>query len=140
MQRPTAVMAVGGDDATAGGGGRERGEGSCLGVVNTNCSNIPTESTTIGKSRVARDSIDMHTSWRSNSDIACATRASGESSIMKHRLLHALRPHPFPLPDDPNRVGKCVKVRHLSCRVSMTFRVVKTNLYNQDIGLNALDK
>ncbi|KZV54880.1 hypothetical protein F511_35955 [Dorcoceras hygrometricum] len=37
-------------------------------------SNIPIESTTIGKSRVARDSIAMHTSWRSNSDIACATR------------------------------------------------------------------
>ncbi|KZV54657.1 hypothetical protein F511_25485 [Dorcoceras hygrometricum] len=37
-------------------------------------SNIPIESTTIGKSRVARDWIAMHTSWRSNSDIACATR------------------------------------------------------------------
>ncbi|KZV42677.1 chromatin structure-remodeling complex protein SYD-like [Dorcoceras hygrometricum] len=36
-------------------------------------SNILTKSTTIGKSRVAKDSIAMHTSWRSNSDIACAT-------------------------------------------------------------------
>ncbi|KZV50551.1 hypothetical protein F511_14210 [Dorcoceras hygrometricum] len=34
-------------------------------------SNIPTETTTIGKSRVARDSIAMHTSWGSNSEIAC---------------------------------------------------------------------
>ncbi|KZV40622.1 hypothetical protein F511_23418 [Dorcoceras hygrometricum] len=30
---------------------------------------IPIRSTTIGKSRVARDPIAMHTSWRSNSDI-----------------------------------------------------------------------
>ncbi|KZV17983.1 hypothetical protein F511_36823 [Dorcoceras hygrometricum] len=45
------------------------------------------------KSRVARDPIAMHTSWRSNSDIASVTR------------------------------------------VSMTFRVVRTNQYNQDLGL-----
>ncbi|KZV41212.1 hypothetical protein F511_17171 [Dorcoceras hygrometricum] len=32
-------------------------------------------------------------------------------------------------------VGKRVKVRRLSCRVSMTFRVVRTNQYNQDLGL-----
>ncbi|KZV33426.1 hypothetical protein F511_38577 [Dorcoceras hygrometricum] len=49
-------------------------------------------STTIGKSRVARDPITMHTSRRSNSDIACVTR------------------------------------------VSMKFRVVRANLYNQDLG------
>ncbi|KZV33017.1 hypothetical protein F511_23190 [Dorcoceras hygrometricum] len=35
---------------------------------------IPIRSTIIGKSRVARDPITMHTSWRSNSDIACVTR------------------------------------------------------------------
>ncbi|KZV32470.1 hypothetical protein F511_16522 [Dorcoceras hygrometricum] len=35
---------------------------------------IPIRSTTIGKSRVARDPITMHTSWRSNSDIASVTR------------------------------------------------------------------
>ncbi|KZV19775.1 hypothetical protein F511_18774 [Dorcoceras hygrometricum] len=38
--------------------------------------NIPIRSTTIGKSRIARDPITMHTSWRSNSDIACVTRTS----------------------------------------------------------------
>ncbi|KZV35325.1 triacylglycerol lipase [Dorcoceras hygrometricum] len=54
---------------------------------------IPIRSTTVGKSRVARDPIAMHTSWRSNSDIASVTR------------------------------------------VSMTFRVVRTNQYNQDLGL-----
>ncbi|KZV41322.1 hypothetical protein F511_16781 [Dorcoceras hygrometricum] len=35
---------------------------------------IPIRSTTIGKSRVARDPITMHTSWRSNNDIASVTR------------------------------------------------------------------
>ncbi|KZV35879.1 hypothetical protein F511_35144 [Dorcoceras hygrometricum] len=54
---------------------------------------IPIRSTTIGKSRVAKDPIAMHTSWRSNSDIASVTR------------------------------------------VSMTFRVVRTKQYNQDLGL-----
>ncbi|KZV44643.1 F-box protein [Dorcoceras hygrometricum] len=54
---------------------------------------IPIRSTTIGTSRVARDLITMHTSRRSNSDIACVTR------------------------------------------VSMTFQVVRTNQYNQDLGL-----
>ncbi|KZV40675.1 triacylglycerol lipase [Dorcoceras hygrometricum] len=54
---------------------------------------IPIRSTTIGKSRVAKDPITMHTSRRSNSDIASVTRAS------------------------------------------MAFRVVRTNQYNQDLGL-----
>ncbi|KZV21217.1 hypothetical protein F511_17951 [Dorcoceras hygrometricum] len=36
---------------------------------------IPIRSTTIGKLRVAKDPITMHTSWRSNSDIASITRA-----------------------------------------------------------------
>ncbi|KZV23010.1 hypothetical protein F511_33255 [Dorcoceras hygrometricum] len=54
---------------------------------------IPIRSTTIGKSRVAKDPITMHTSWRSNSDITSVTRAS------------------------------------------MAFRVVRTNQYNQDLGL-----
>ncbi|KZV29989.1 carboxyl-terminal-processing peptidase 1, chloroplastic [Dorcoceras hygrometricum] len=103
---------------------------------------IPIGSTTIGKSRVARDPIAMHTSWRSNSDIASVTsigyprmKASGESSTTKHRLLHASGPHPIPPPNDPKGVGKRVTVRRLSCRVSMTFRVVRTNQYNQDLGL-----
>ncbi|KZV33437.1 hypothetical protein F511_38175 [Dorcoceras hygrometricum] len=70
---------------------------------------IPIRSTTIGKSRVARDPIAMHTSWRSNSDIASVTRistqrmkANGESSTTKHRLLHASGPHPISPPNDPN--------------------------------------
>ncbi|KZV36997.1 hypothetical protein F511_20073 [Dorcoceras hygrometricum] len=104
---------------------------------------IPIRSTTIGKSRVARDLIAMHTSWRSKVTSRVLLdnigyprmRASGESSTTKHRLLHASGPHPIPPPNDPKWVGKRVKVRRLSCRVSMTFRVVRTNQYNQDLGL-----
>ncbi|KZV38545.1 hypothetical protein F511_20259 [Dorcoceras hygrometricum] len=99
-------------------------------------------STTIGKSRVAKDPISMRTSWRSNSDIVSVTSigyprmsASGESSTTMHRLLHASGSHPIPTPYDPKRVDKRVKVRFLSRRVSMTFRVVRTNQYNQDLGL-----
>ncbi|KZV32122.1 hypothetical protein F511_29853 [Dorcoceras hygrometricum] len=69
---------------------------------------IPIRSTTIGKSRVAKDPIAMHTSWRSNSDITSVTSigyprmsASGESSTMMHRLLHASGSHPIPPPNDP---------------------------------------
>ncbi|KZV20647.1 hypothetical protein F511_30771 [Dorcoceras hygrometricum] len=69
---------------------------------------IPIRSTTIGKSRVAVDPIAMHTSWRSNSDIASVTSigyprmsASGESSTTMHRLLHASGSHPIPMPYDP---------------------------------------
>ncbi|KZV48148.1 hypothetical protein F511_25428 [Dorcoceras hygrometricum] len=61
--------------------------------------------------------------------------ASGESSTTMHRLLHASGSHPIPTHYDPKRVGKRVKVRRLSCRVSMTFRVVRTNQHNQDLGL-----
>ncbi|KZV42301.1 putative LRR receptor-like serine/threonine-protein kinase-like [Dorcoceras hygrometricum] len=71
---------------------------------------IPIRSTTISKSRVAIDPIAMHTSWRSNSDIASVTSigyprmsASGESSTTLHRLLHASGSHPIPTPYDPNR-------------------------------------
>ncbi|KZV34495.1 hypothetical protein F511_17095 [Dorcoceras hygrometricum] len=80
---------------------------------------IPIRSTTIGKSRVVKDPIAMHTSWRSNSDIASVTSigyprmsVSGESSTTMHRLLHASGSHPIPPSNDP-----------------------KTNQYNQDLGL-----
>ncbi|KZV24064.1 hypothetical protein F511_24371 [Dorcoceras hygrometricum] len=38
------------------------------------------------------------------------TKASGESSTTKHRLLHASGPHPIPPPDDPNRVDASLKL------------------------------
>ncbi|KZV50519.1 kinase family protein [Dorcoceras hygrometricum] len=58
---------------------------------------IPIGSTTIGKSRVARDPIAMYTSWRSNSDIASVTRqlhtqiaASTINQIDMHREVKEL--------------------------------------------------
>ncbi|KZV36695.1 hypothetical protein F511_14798 [Dorcoceras hygrometricum] len=154
---PEQIPAARGGD---GGGGfleEGRGGGQELGITDSACKNqlvvvsiqygpfnpyIPIRSTTIGKSRVAKDPIAMHTSWRSNSDITSVTSigyprmsASGESSTTMHRLLHASGSHPIPTPYDPKRVGKRVKVRCLSCRVSMKFRVVRTNQYNQDLGL-----
>ncbi|KZV54631.1 triacylglycerol lipase [Dorcoceras hygrometricum] len=113
-----AAAAGGGAWATAGGdvglwrrgGGRELWWrlGFVMCITDSACKNqlvvvsvqygpfnpyIPIRSMTIGKSRVARDPITMHTSWRSNSDI---------TSVI---------------------------------RVSMTFRVVRTNQYKQDLGL-----
>ncbi|KZV14752.1 hypothetical protein F511_40905 [Dorcoceras hygrometricum] len=79
---------------------------------------IPIRSTTIGKSRVAKDPITMHTSWRLNTDIASVTsigyphmRASSESSTTKHRILHASGPHPIPPPNDPKFLKRCRFVR-----------------------------
>ncbi|KZV37717.1 cleavage stimulation factor subunit 2-like [Dorcoceras hygrometricum] len=92
---------------------------------------IPIRSTTIGKSRVSRDPIAMHTSWRSNSDIASVTsigyprmKASGESSTTKHRLLHASGPHPIPPPNDPNTT----KTSDLSTRQMVTTWKVRTRV------------
>ncbi|KZV41968.1 F-box and associated domain-containing protein [Dorcoceras hygrometricum] len=84
--RPVAALKV------ADGGVARGGEGAAkLGITESACKNqsvmvsvqygpfntyIPIRSTTIGKSRVAKDPITMHTSWRSNSDIASVTRAS----------------------------------------------------------------
>ncbi|KZV15842.1 hypothetical protein F511_18599 [Dorcoceras hygrometricum] len=86
---------------------------------------IPIKSTTIGKSRVAIDPIAMHTSWRSNSDIASITsigyprmRASGESSTTKHRLLHASGPHPIPPPNVP-------KVFHITLQLRFTTAAIR---------------
>ncbi|KZV34386.1 hypothetical protein F511_29883 [Dorcoceras hygrometricum] len=69
---------------------------------------IPTRSTTIGKSRVAKDPIAMYTSgqrfihyYPSDSIGYPRMRASGESSTTKHRLLHASGSHPIPPPNDP---------------------------------------
>ncbi|KZV34491.1 hypothetical protein F511_17091 [Dorcoceras hygrometricum] len=64
-------------------------------------------------------------------------KASGESSTTKHRLLHASGPHQIPPPNDPKGVGKRVKVKSLSCRVSMTVRpgfVIEINRWNESIN------
>ncbi|KZV21937.1 hypothetical protein F511_09810 [Dorcoceras hygrometricum] len=92
---------------------------------------IPIRSTTIGKSRVAKDPIAMHASWRSNSDITSVTSigyprmsASGESSTTMHRLLHASGSHPIPPPNDPNTT----KNSDLSTRQMVTTWKVRTRV------------
>ncbi|KZV54154.1 hypothetical protein F511_34252 [Dorcoceras hygrometricum] len=69
------------------------------------------------ESRYRFDCYAIHLGY---SDIACATRTSGESSTTRHRLQHASGPYLILPPDDPHGVGERVKVRHL-CRVSMMF-------------------
>ncbi|KZV24048.1 hypothetical protein F511_42781 [Dorcoceras hygrometricum] len=48
---------------------------------------IPIRPTTIGKSRVSIDPIAMHTSWRSNSDIASVTRTNQYNQDLE--LIHS---------------------------------------------------
>ncbi|KZV26737.1 cinnamoyl-CoA reductase 1 [Dorcoceras hygrometricum] len=84
---------------------------------------IPIRSTTIGKSRVARDPISMRTSWRSNSDIASVTRST---TIGKSRVAR----DPIAMHTSWRSNSDIASVT----RVSMTFRVVRTNQYNQDLG------
>ncbi|KZV32535.1 hypothetical protein F511_35350 [Dorcoceras hygrometricum] len=101
---------------------------------------IPIRSTTIGKSRVAKDLIAMRTSWRSNSDIASVTSigyprmsASGESSTTRHRLLHASGSHPIPPPNDPKKDRVLLKGRipagNLLIVAKLQLRHVKADLF-----------
>ncbi|KZV29022.1 hypothetical protein F511_06423 [Dorcoceras hygrometricum] len=63
-------------------------------------SNIPIRATTIGKSGFARDPITMHTSWKSNSDIARVTRLQkGDVS----KSLQASRKLPKAIPIDASQ-------------------------------------
>ncbi|KZV36684.1 putative RNA-binding protein 18 [Dorcoceras hygrometricum] len=62
-----------------------------LGITDSACKNqsvvvsvyIPIRSTTIGKSRVARDPIATHTSWRSNSDIVSVTSSGADAAVAR---------------------------------------------------------
>ncbi|KZV34384.1 hypothetical protein F511_29499 [Dorcoceras hygrometricum] len=105
---------------------------------------IPIRSTTIGKSRVARDPITMHTSWRSNSDIASVTRKT-----------HLHKTHPVLWPEIYHtivssdsigypRIKRSVNPRQRSIDSYMhrdftqsrhLMTPMRTNQYNQDLGL-----
>ncbi|KZV40406.1 chromatin structure-remodeling complex protein SYD-like [Dorcoceras hygrometricum] len=129
---------------------------------------IAIRSTTIGKSRVAIDLINMHTSWRSNSDIASVTRqthlpkthpvlwaeiyhtiissdsigyprtkASGESSTTKHRLLHASGPHPIPPPNDPKSNSDIPSVTRQT-HLPKTHPVLWPEIYHTIISLDSI--
>ncbi|KZV43055.1 hypothetical protein F511_36655 [Dorcoceras hygrometricum] len=56
---------------------------------------IPIRSTTIGKSRVAKDPIAMHTSWRSNSDIVSVTRSKNQNRGVEIAGRRHVRWHPL---------------------------------------------
>ncbi|KZV52534.1 hypothetical protein F511_27064 [Dorcoceras hygrometricum] len=122
---------------------------------------IPIRSTAIGKSRVARDPITMHTSRRSNSDIACVTRVSMTFRVVRANLynqdlglIHSINGNHLESTNEGSSIDHQVTIHlhaqnitmfptnetwyftsQISCRVSMTFRVVRANLYNQDLGL-----
>ncbi|KZV39499.1 hypothetical protein F511_28163 [Dorcoceras hygrometricum] len=59
------------------------------------------------------------------------TRARGESSTMKHRLLHESGPHPIPPPDDPNGVAEIVlpvKIWHHTITTHMANQIKRHNV------------
>ncbi|KZV36182.1 hypothetical protein F511_20081 [Dorcoceras hygrometricum] len=104
---------------------------------------IPIRSTTIGKSRVARDPITMHTSWRSNSDITSVTRQT-----------HLPKTHPVLRPEIYHTIitsdsigyprmkasGESSTTKHRLLHASGPYPIPppngpKTNQYNQDLGL-----
>ncbi|KZV40653.1 hypothetical protein F511_34545 [Dorcoceras hygrometricum] len=104
---------------------------------------IPIRSTTIGKSRVARDLITMHTSWRSNSDISSVTR---QTHLPKtHPVLWSEIYHTIISSDN---IGyPCIKAsgessttKHRLLHASGLHPIPppndpKTNQYNKDLGL-----
>ncbi|KZV38384.1 hypothetical protein F511_13955 [Dorcoceras hygrometricum] len=119
------------------GGGRRRRE---YGPFNTH---IPIRSTTIGKSRVSKDPIAMHTSWRSNSDITSVTRQT-----------HLPKTHPVLWPEIRFTIISSDNIGYPRVKVSdesstTKYRLLhasgpypipppnepKTNQYNQDLGL-----
>ncbi|KZV30755.1 hypothetical protein F511_03733 [Dorcoceras hygrometricum] len=72
---------------------------------------IPIRSMTIGKPRVARDPITMHTSWRSNSDIASVTRVSMTLRVVRTnqynqdlRLIHSTNGNHLESPNEGSSI------------------------------------
>ncbi|KZV29672.1 triacylglycerol lipase [Dorcoceras hygrometricum] len=69
---------------------------------------IPIRSTTIGKSRVARDPIAMHTSWRSNSDIASVTRTNQYNQDLG--LIHSTNGNHLESPNEGSSIDHQVTI------------------------------
>ncbi|KZV52755.1 triacylglycerol lipase [Dorcoceras hygrometricum] len=115
----------GGGGAHCGGGGlrEERGGGHNLVITDSACKNqlvvfsvqygpfnpyIPIRSTTIGKSRVAKDPIAMHTSWRSNSDIASVTRTNQYNQDLE--LIHSTNGNHLESPKEGSSIDHQVTI------------------------------
>ncbi|KZV30806.1 hypothetical protein F511_33840 [Dorcoceras hygrometricum] len=69
---------------------------------------IPIRSTTIGKSRVAIDPIAMHTSWRSNSDIASVTRTNQYNQDLG--LIHSTNGNHLESPNEGSSIDHQVTI------------------------------
>ncbi|KZV15839.1 hypothetical protein F511_18596 [Dorcoceras hygrometricum] len=69
---------------------------------------IPIRSTTIGKSRVAKDPIVMHTSWRSNSEIASVTRTNQYNQDLG--LIHSTNGNHLESPNEGSSIDHQVTI------------------------------
>ncbi|KZV18701.1 hypothetical protein F511_39867 [Dorcoceras hygrometricum] len=73
---------------------------------------IPIRSTIIGKSRVAKDPITMHTSWRSKSDIASVTSAC--VTLNDSRIQLTVGPQPLWLRNHNSGLSHRIMVKRLA--------------------------
>ncbi|KZV41446.1 triacylglycerol lipase [Dorcoceras hygrometricum] len=78
---------------------------------------IPIRSTTIGKSRVARDPIAMHTSWRSNSDIASVTRTNQYNQDLG--LIHSTNGNHLESPNEGSSIDHQVTIHLHAQNITM---------------------
>ncbi|KZV41715.1 hypothetical protein F511_32508 [Dorcoceras hygrometricum] len=78
---------------------------------------ITIRSTTIGKSRVARDPIAMHTSWRSNSDIASVTRTNQYNQDLGH--IHSTNGNHLESPNEGSSIDHQVTIHLLAQNITM---------------------
>ncbi|KZV41511.1 hypothetical protein F511_22063 [Dorcoceras hygrometricum] len=78
---------------------------------------IPIKSTTIDKSRVVRDLIAMHTSWRSNSDIASVTRTNQYNQDLG--LIHSTNGNHLESPNEGNSIDHQVTIHLHAQNITM---------------------
>ncbi|KZV35830.1 hypothetical protein F511_18304 [Dorcoceras hygrometricum] len=78
---------------------------------------IPIRSTTIGKSRVARDPIAMHTSWRSNSGIASVTRTNQYNQDLG--LIHSTNSNHLESPNEGSSIDHQVTIHLHAQNITM---------------------
>ncbi|KZV28848.1 triacylglycerol lipase [Dorcoceras hygrometricum] len=78
---------------------------------------IPIRSTTIGKSRVARDPIAIHTSWRSNSDITSVTRTNQYNQDLG--LIHSTNGNHLESPNEGSSIDHQVTIHLHTQNITM---------------------
>ncbi|KZV39211.1 putative inactive tRNA-specific adenosine deaminase-like protein 3 [Dorcoceras hygrometricum] len=103
-----------------------------LGITDSSCKNqlvvvsvqygpfiiyIPIRSTTIGKSRVARDPIAMHASWRSKSDIASVTRTNQYNQDLG--LIHSTNGNHLESPNEGSSIDHQVTIHLHAQNITM---------------------